>query len=89
MRLLLGSDIDFGSIHPTGDINGDGLVDLSVGAPAEAAGGSNRGQAYLYFGGIDVSGNCASYPCTLNGSSDPEVTISGAVDSDQLGKKTF
>jgi Bacterial Ig-like domain/Laminin B (Domain IV)/FG-GAP repeat/RTX calcium-binding nonapeptide repeat (4 copies) len=35
-----------------GDVNGDGFADLAIGAAYADAGGSNTGQTYLLFGGI-------------------------------------
>src|SRR5690242_14058941 len=37
------------SVAGAGDVNGDGYADVIVGAPQ--AGGSNRGAAYVFFGG--------------------------------------
>ena len=42
----------FGLVAPAGDINGDGMPDLWVGAPRQDAGGnSDQGQAYLFLSG--------------------------------------
>jgi len=38
-------------LSPAGDVNDDGYDDFIVGAPFSDAGGSNAGQAYVYFGG--------------------------------------
>ncbi|MCA9062507.1 MAG: FG-GAP repeat protein, partial [Planctomycetaceae bacterium] len=37
------------SIAAVGDIDGDGIVDLAVGAPNDDTGGTNRGAVYLLF----------------------------------------
>jgi hypothetical protein len=41
------------ALAPAGDVNGDGFADLLVGAHGEDAGGSDRGRAYLFHGGVD------------------------------------
>jgi len=43
---------NFGStIAPAGDVNGDGALDLIVGAPFDDQAGKRSGRAYVYFGG--------------------------------------
>ena len=39
------------SVSAAGDINGDGLSDLLVGADENDAGGNNAGRSYVVFGG--------------------------------------
>jgi len=48
---LVANDYVGSSVSSAGDINGDGLDDLVVGAPsADTSGGTNAGQSYLLFG---------------------------------------
>ena len=42
-------------VGQAGDVNGDGLADLVVGAPLNDAGGIDAGRAYVYFGGPGVN----------------------------------
>lgn len=42
-----------GSIANIGDLNGDGVVDLAVGAYRDNDGGSNRGAVYILFMNVD------------------------------------
>jgi FG-GAP repeat len=69
-------DAHFGAaLAPALDVNNDNVDDLLVGAPlhdANGASGSNRGRAYVFFGG--------STPDTT-----ADVTISGTVNGGQLG----
>ena len=39
------------SVSGAGDVNGDGFADIIMGAPKVANGGTNRGAAYVFFGG--------------------------------------
>ncbi len=39
------------AVSAAGDLNGDGFVDLAIGAPGSDAGGPDRGTAYVLFGG--------------------------------------
>lgn len=43
------------SISTAGDVNGDGLADLIVGARDNDAGGTNAGRAYVVFGKTDTT----------------------------------
>jgi len=52
LKLVGESDGDLGghSISTAGDVNGDGLDDILIGAPYHDAGGEDAGAAYLLFG---------------------------------------
>jgi hypothetical protein len=60
------------SLSGAGDVNGDGFEDVIVGANRAEGGGSERGEAYLYFGGESMD-NVA------------DVTFSGGADDNWLG----
>ncbi len=61
-----------GAAAPAGDVNGDGLADLIVGAYQSDAGGLDAGRAYVYFGGRRVDAK-------------PDVTLTGEVAGDLFG----
>lgn len=61
------------AVAGAGDVNGDGVDDLLVGAPFEDAGGTDRGRAYLFLGGVGG-------PSTT-----PFLTFSGSEDNAQFG----
>src|SRR5262249_21775818 len=44
------------SVAGAGDVNGDGFADMIVGAPSTDAGGTDRGEAYVVFGGPNLGG---------------------------------
>ena len=60
------------SVARAGDVNGDGIDDLIVGAPFEDAGGTDRGNAYLFLGGVSPS-------------TTPALTFSGTEDLGRFG----
>jgi len=73
------------SVSGAGDVNGDGLADVLIGAWGANAAGSDRGETYLVYGkggGSPLSGavNLADVGGTVAGA-----TFNGAADSDQSG----
>jgi hypothetical protein len=63
------------NVAAAGDVDGDGTVDVIVGAHGVDAGGTDRGRAYLFYG--PVSGTYG-----LNAA---DTTVSGNNDNDWLG----
>jgi hypothetical protein len=72
------------SVSGTGDINGDGIDDLIIGAPiADSSGNTNAGETYIVFGqsdGFDATLNLSQ----LNGSNG--FVINGINSFDRLGR---
>lgn len=61
-----GGFTDFGrSVSSAGDVNGDGFVDVIVGAPKNKVGGIEKGEAVVYYGGPTGLGSIYP-PTTLN-----------------------
>ena len=49
------------SVSNAGDINGDGIDDVIIGAPEGDNGGSRAGEAYIVYGGTNLSNICLLY----------------------------
>ncbi|PIZ54139.1 hypothetical protein COY26_00030 [Candidatus Woesearchaeota archaeon CG_4_10_14_0_2_um_filter_33_10] len=66
------------------DVNGDGYSDVIVGADEADAGGTDRGQAFVFFGGPDMlsSINVTNADLTINGSSDEDGMGAGVTYGD-------
>ena len=56
------------SVSNVGDINGDNIDDLLIGAPAADPNGNNAGEAYIVFGGSNVGSSGEFELSSLNGS---------------------
>ena len=68
-------DADFGrAVTQVGDIDGDGYHDIAVGAPGADAGGTNRGEVYIYMG--DPDGIEAT----------PALVLSGTINEEAFGQ---
>ena len=65
------------SVSSAGDVNGDGFHDVIVGAERNDAGGYLAGRAYLFFGGIGLSGQYNA--------SDADIILTGEAASDYFG----
>ncbi len=82
-----------GSVRSAGDVNGDGLADLIVGAPNSApAAGFNAGRSYVIFGSVNGSfGPTAvdqlgtSSADTLTGTTDGQTLVGGAGNDVLIG----
>ena len=73
------------SVSSAGDVNGDGIDDLIIGAPnADVSGNySYEGQSYVVFGGSNVGNSGTLELSALNGSNG--FAISGLDNDDRLG----
>jgi hypothetical protein len=60
------------SVSSAGDVNGDGYSDVIIGALLNAAGGTDAGRAYVYFGGASMDNVV-------------DVTLTGEVAGDHFG----
>jgi len=79
---LVDNDFTGYSVSAAGDVNGDGIGDIIIGAEGAESGGTNRGAAYVIFG--SAAGFSASVALSgLTGSNG--FIITGAADNDRLG----
>jgi len=60
------------SVASAGDINGNGVDDLIVGASGNDAGGLNAGRAYVYYGGLSIDAVA-------------DLTLTGPLAGDEFG----
>ena len=72
------------SVSAAGDINGDGISDLIIGAPTvDPAGRLNAGASYVVFGGSTVGSSGVMELSSLNGSNG--FVLNGVAAGDQSG----
>ncbi|MEA5577316.1 DUF4114 domain-containing protein [Anabaena sp. UHCC 0451] len=71
------------SVSAAGDINGDGIDDLIIGAPLIDVKAKNAGKAYIVFGKSSFSSTPTINLSNLNGNNG--FIINGAIAEDQLG----
>src|SRR5262249_41014130 len=69
------------SVSGTGDVNGDGLADVIIGAWSADALGTDRGEAYVVFGSKSLGGLIVN----LNGIGGQGFTLRGFEDSGFAG----
>ena len=60
------------SVSNAGDVNGDGFSDVIVGSQLNDAGGSNSGEAYIFYGGASMNNT-------------PDVTMAGGAADNYFG----
>ncbi|MEK9825311.1 MAG: integrin alpha, partial [Methylotenera sp.] len=82
------------SVSGAGDVNGDGLSDLSVGAPFNDAGGADAGRSYVVFGKTDgtavnladvAAGGIAALTISFNGTTGVDSWVGTAAAEIALG----
>ena len=73
------------SVSSAGDVNGDGLDDLLIGARYADAGGSNRGESYLVYGQSAGSLLTGSLDLSDVGGVVAGATFNGIADADSSG----
>jgi hypothetical protein len=73
------------SVSTAGDVNGDGLADLLIGAKSANVAGSERGQTYLVYGRLGSNPLSGSINLGDVGGAVPGATFNGTVDYDHAG----
>jgi hypothetical protein len=76
-------DYSGGSVSAAGDINGDGIDDLLIGAQGVALNGEHSGASYVVFGANNVGNGGSLNLSALNSSTG--FVINGATADDQFG----
>ncbi|MFA6554524.1 MAG: hypothetical protein WCS89_03370 [Candidatus Paceibacterota bacterium] len=74
---IANSDLLGVSSASAGDVNGDGINDVIIGATAADGAGTDRGQAYIFFG--------STTPRTTFAPASADVILSGSEDSGSFG----
>jgi Ca2+-binding RTX toxin-like protein len=79
---IAGGDQSGNSVSGAGDLNGDGIDDLIIGAPGASPNGNYSGQSYVVYGNapsvLDLNGNATGidFATTFTGSAIPVVASS-------------
>jgi hypothetical protein len=76
------------NVAAVGDVDGDGTVDVLVGAHGVDAGGTDRGRAYLFYGPISGTYGLHAADVKVSGNSDGDwlgLTVAGAGDLNNDG----
>jgi len=60
------------SVSGAGDIDGDGLSDLAIGAALHEAAGTRAGRVYVWFGPVSGSHSLADAPCWFTAETESE-----------------
>jgi hypothetical protein len=71
------------SVSGAGDINGDGYQDILIGAPFATPDGFKSGEAYVVYGGTQISASSTFELSSLNGSNG--FTVFGDSQREELG----
>jgi hypothetical protein len=71
------------AVSAAGDLNGDGLADVLVGAPLTDNSGSNYGRAFVVFG--KTNGTAVNIPTTAISNTDVAYIAQGSFASSELG----
>jgi len=79
-----GGDRSGFSVSSAGDVNGDGVDDLFIGAPYGDPNGSSSGESYVIFGGAGVGAGGAIGLSSLDGSNG--FVLNGINGGDQSGR---
>ena len=81
------SDLAGFSVAGAGDVDGDGIPDMLIGAPMNDSGGSDWGAAFIVLGGTPVSGSLTTADATYAGESSSQTgsAVAGAGDVDGDG----
>ncbi len=74
------------SLDSLGDVNGDGIDDLIIGAPSGSAGGAQSGESYVVFGSTDLGVSGAAESLDLSSLDGQNGFVLNGVDpGDQAG----